>query len=141
MKFRGKSEMMMMVMIGMMVKINEKELNLYVGLKKIGVINRYFDIREKLLIQVLGILMFMKLFREMKEDIISEERIEGMQEEGIVMRVIVKNEWNEIKELQILQVVVKWKDMLWKMIVVKGMEREKKKIGIIYLRDEEEGDD
>lgn len=50
MKFRGKSEMMMMVMIGMMVKINEKELNLYVGLKKIGVINRYFDIREKLLI-------------------------------------------------------------------------------------------
>lgn len=67
MKFRGKSEMMMMVMIGMMVKINEKELNLYVGLKKIGVINRYFDIREKLLIQVLGILMFMKLFREMKE--------------------------------------------------------------------------
>lgn len=31
--------------------------------------------------------------------------------------------------------------MLWKMIVVKGMEREKKKIGIIYLRDEEEGDD
>lgn len=64
-----------------------------------------------------------------------------MQEEGIVMRVIVKNEWNEIKELQILQVVEKWKDMLWKMIVVKGMEREKKKIGIIYLRDEEEGDD
>lgn len=140
-KFRAARALMVLVMLGLLVPIHATALPLYVAFDRLSVLNSYMALVAPFSISVFAIFLFLQFFRAMPDDLIHAARLDGMNEAGIVTRVILPNVWPAVTALAIFSVVAHWNDLFWPLIVVTNQSYATPPLGLLYFRAAEAGDD
>lgn len=140
-KFRAARALMVLVMLGLLVPIHATALPLYVAFDRLSVLNSYMALVAPFSISVFAIFLFLQFFRAMPDDLIHAARLDGMNEAGIVTRVILPNAWPAVTAFAIFSVVAHWNDLFWPLIVVTNQSYATPPLGLLYFRAAEAGDD
>lgn len=140
-KFRAARSLMLLVMLGLLVPIHATALPLYVAFDHLSVLNSYIALAAPFSISVFAIFLFLQFFRAMPDDLIHAARLDGMNELGIVTRVILPNAWPAITAFAIFSVVAHWNDLFWPLIVVTNQSYSTPPLGLLNFRAAEAGDD
>lgn len=140
-KFRAARALMVLVMLGLLVPIHATALPLYVAFDRLSVLNSYMALVAPFSISVFAIFLFLQFFRAMPDDLIHAARLDGMNEAGIVTRVILPNAWPAVTAFAIFSVVAHWNDLFWPLIIVTNQSYATPPLGLLYFRAAEAGDD
>ena len=89
--FRGREIVFGFVMLGLLVPYQTTALPLYLGIHGLGLLDTYAALVAPFTCSVFAIFLFRQFFKAMPDDLLAAARIDGMNEAGIVWRVLLPN--------------------------------------------------
>ena len=139
--FRGKNFIFGCVLFGILIPSQVTAIPLYLLLWYIGLLDTYWAMILPFSVSVFAIFLFRQFFMSVPNELLDAGRLDGMNEFGVLLRVVLPASVPAIVAFSIFSVVFHWNDLFWPMIVVTSQELAPPPLGVVYFRNEELGSD
>ena len=139
--FRGKNFIFGCVLFGILIPSQVTAIPLYILLWYIGLLDTYWAMILPFSVSVFAIFLFRQFFMSVPNELLDAGRLDGMNEFGVLLRVVLPASVPAIVAFSIFSVVFHWNDLFWPMIVVTSQELAPPPLGVVFFRNEELGAD
>lgn len=140
MRFPGRSMMLGLVLLGLLIPIQATSLPIYIGLAFTGLTDTYTALIVPFVSSVFAVFLFYQFFRTIPDDLLNAARVDGLSEVSIMVRIVLPLIMPAATAFGIFSVVSHWNDLFWPLIVVRSPELSTPPLGILAFRSEEAGD-
>jgi multiple sugar transport system permease protein len=140
-RFRGRSLLFGLVVLGLLVPIQAISLPMYAAARALGLMNTLTVMTLPFLLSVFAIFQFRQVIKAMPDDIIHAGRMDGLSELAIVWRILLPNMRQAATAFAIFSVVSHWNDLYWPSVVITHMDKATPPLGLLFFRAAEVGDD
>lgn len=140
-KFRGRSVLFGLVLIGLLLPHQVLALPLFILCYQLGILNSYVALILPFIVSPFGIFLFRQFFKSIPDDIIHAARLDGLSELAIVWRIMVPMALPAVVAFSIFSIVAHWNDLFWPSIVIKSEAFMPPSLGVTAFRGVEAGSD
>lgn len=119
-RFWGRDTVFSLVTFCLLIPVHTIALPIYIMLAKLNLTNTYAALVIPWTISVLGIFLMRQFFKTVPDDLIDAARMDGMNEFGIVWKVMLPTAIPALLAFAIISVVAHWNDYFWPRMVITG---------------------
>lgn len=132
--FRGRSLLMGLVLLGLMIPIQVPALPIYIVFANLGLLNSYTALIAPFSISVFCIFLLRQYFKTFPHEIIEAARLDGYSEFGIVWCIVLPTAFPVIAAFSIFSVIAHWNDLYWPLIVITDPDLATPPLGLMMFR-------
>lgn len=140
MPFRGRSRLLALVVLGLLVPFQATALPIFVGLAWMQALDSYFALVAPFLVSPFAILLFSQFLRGFPDEIVEAARLDHCSQATILVRIILPASWPVIAAFSVFSISSHWNDLYWPLIAVSSIDLAPPTLGILFFRSSDGGD-
>jgi len=140
-RFRGRELMFVMILATIMIPSEMMIIPWYVGVAKIGWIDRYAGILMPGMLTAFGVFVMRQFIANIPDELLDAGRIDGVSEFGLFWRICFPLARPAVAVVAIFTFLGNWNDFLWPLIVINSDKMQTLQVGLSRLSQLETGAD
>jgi multiple sugar transport system permease protein len=133
-EFRGKSLLLGLVLVSLLIPIQVPALPLYLAFARLGFLDSYAALILPFTSSAFAIFLLRQFFKSYPDEILNAARLDGFGELAIVWKIVLPSAWPAIAAFSVFSVVSHWNDLYWPLIVVSSKGLATPPLGLMLFR-------